>query len=246
MAKTTSKALTVWDKKLAEKAAKAAATEVLGSSNNISIKGGQLTIDGVKVPGNAANFIVVASNFNNQFREGAYDPENYEAPVCFAFGDTEAELAPHEKSTKPQDDGKGCAACPQNEWGSASVGKGKACRQARDLILISADSEEVETAKLYRLSVPPTSLKAWKGYVHQLNNTLQRPTMSVITEVKAVVIGTYPGVEFKLVDKIDDGDVLTAIESREDEAVKILTKPYEQVVKEIAPATKKGIKARKF
>lgn len=245
MAATKSKALVKWDEKLAAKAAAAAATEVLGSGSNISIKGGQLTVDGVKVPGNAANFIVVASNFNNQFREGAYDPENYEAPACFAFGDTEAELVPHEKSAKAQADS--CSVCPQNEWGSANVGKGKACRQARDLILVSADAEDIETAKLYRLSVPPTSLKAWKGYVHQLNNTLQRPTMSVITEVKAVVIGTYPGIEFKMVDKIDDGEVLEAIEGREAEAVKILTKPYEQVVKEIAPA-KKGskLKARKF
>jgi hypothetical protein len=194
-----------WDAKLAAKAQAQAAVEILGAGANFSIKGGQLSFKNVRVPEDKMNVIVVASNFNNQYREGAYDPDNYEAPSCFAFGDDEKTMVPHEKSTKPV--AKTCATCPNNEFGSASVGKGKACRQARDLILISADAESIETAELGRLSVPPTSLKAWKGYVHQLNNTLQRPTMSVITEVKAVVNGTYPAVEFKLIEKIDDGDV---------------------------------------
>jgi hypothetical protein len=234
--------MVVWNKKLAEKAVANAATEILGIGNNFSIKAGQLSYKGVRIPEDKANVIVVASNFNNQFRKGAYDPDNYEAPTCFAFGDTEKDLAPHEKSSHPE--AKTCAECPNNEFGSASVGKGKACRQARDLILISADAEKIESAELGHISIPPTSLKTWKGYVHQLNNTLKRPVMSVITEIKAVVIGTYPGVEFKLIEKIDDGSILDAIESREEEAMKLLTKPYEPT--EEKPKAKTAKKKRKF
>lgn len=225
MAKTQS--LVKWDKKLAEQAVAAQAIETLGAGSNFSIKGGQLSFKGTRIPGDEANFIIVASNFNHQFRPGAYDPEKYEAPVCFAFGDDDKDMAPHEKSAKPQS--KTCATCPKNEWGSASVGKGKACRQARDLILISADADDIESAELGRLSVPPSSLKLWKGYVHQLGNTLKRPVTSVITKIKTVVFGTYPGVQFSLVEKIDDGDVLEAIENRREDAMKILTKPYDPV-----------------
>ena len=241
-----SAALVKWDKKFAEKAKTAAAVETLGAGNRFSIKGGKLSFKNVEVPGNAVNVIIVASVFDNEYREGAYDPDVFESPVCFAFGTEEEGMAPHKDAHKPCS--KTCAECPYNEFGSASVGKGKACRQARNLCVVSADAESLEDAELAIISVPPTSLKAWKGYVHQLNNTLQRPAMSVVTEVKTVVIGTYPGLEFKLVSEINDAEALDAIEGREEAAMKLLTTPYvyAEPKPKSAPARKTSAKARKF
>lgn len=228
MAKAKSQALVKWDEKFAQKAAEQAAAEPLGGGNRFSIKGGQLSYKGVNIPGNEAEVVIVASTFDNQYRKGSYDPNNYEAPVCFASAKTEKELKPHPDSTEPQvKAGQTCAQCPHNEYGSANVGAGKACRQARNLALITIeDAENIETAELATVSIPPTSLKGWKGYIQMLSTTLGRPAMSVVTKIKALMVGTYPACETTLVSKIDDGEVLDAIEAREEEAYKMLMAPH--------------------
>lgn len=52
-----------------------------------------------------------------------------------------------------------CAKCPWNQFGSATVGKGKMCKESRRLLLWSA-----ETNASGILSVPPSSIKNWKNY----------------------------------------------------------------------------------
>lgn len=241
-----SKALVLWDEKLAQKAAKQAATEPLGTGNKFSIKGGKLSYKGVNVPGDEAEVIIVASTFDNQYREGQFDPDNYEVPVCFAFGEEEKGMKPHPDSAKPQ--AESCAQCPHNEYGSARVGKGKACRQARNLALITIeDAEDIEGAELATLSLPPTSLKGWRGYINKITTTMKRPAMSVVTKIKALIVGTYPAVEVSLSSTIDEGEALDAIEAREGEALKLLMTPHKaQEPREEAPAKKKFIGKKKF
>ena len=239
-----STALVKWDEKLAAKAKAQAAVEVLGNGNRFSIQGGKLSFKKVNIPENKINVIIVDSIFENALYEGTYNPASPDIPICFAYGDDEKTIVPHEKSRKMQNKA-GCATCPHNEWASAKTGKGKACKNNRKLILLPADSDDIESAELGVLSVPPTSLKAWKGYVHQLNNTLNRPAMSVVTEISVAIENTYPVLGFRLVEKLEDGDVLEAIEKREEEARKILTQPYTPIER-TEVKTKKQLKARKF
>jgi hypothetical protein len=242
MAKTT-KALVKWDEKLAAAAKASAAKEVLGTGSRLSIKAGQLSLNGVRLPNDQGEFIIVDSCFEKAYYEGSYNDKDPQPPVCFAFGDDEENLKPHEKSQKPQHET--CKGCPHNEWESASVGRGKACKDNRLVALLSATEDTLESAKLVKLTVPPTSLKSWKGYVHSIADTLARPVWAVITKVKAAMIKTYPAVEFSLVDKIDDGEVLEVIEQRNEEARKMLTTPYSPKTAETDEKPKK-LKARKF
>lgn len=240
---TKSKALVKWDEKLAAAAKAAAAKEVLGTGSRLSIKGGQLTLNGVRLPKDEGEFLIVDSCFENALYDGVYNEKDPQPPICFAFGDDEETMKPHEKSAKPQHES--CNGCPHNEYGTATVGQGKACKNNRLVALLSASEDELENAKLVKLTVPPSSLKSWKGYVHQLADTLARPVWSVITKVKAIMIKTYPGVEFNLVDKVDDGDVLEVMEGRQEEARKMLTTPYSPKA-ESEEKPKRQLKARKF
>lgn len=73
--------------------------------------------------------------------------------------------------------GGACASCPLNEFGSGEGGSGKACKNMKNIYLLR-DGEMIPLL----LSLPPTSLKAFRQYA----NTLRfagRGLSSVVTRV---------------------------------------------------------------
>jgi hypothetical protein len=226
--KKTKMGVNKWDEELARQAQMAASIEesVIVGGNFVSTRGGRLSFNGGEVPGNKLNVIILDHILENHYYTGRFDPDTPQSPVCFAFGRTEVEMAPHEKATEPQ--AEACKGCPLNEFGSADTGKGKACKNIRRLALIPEDAiEDLEGVQVAYFKVPVTSVKAWAGYIQQLANVLRRPPFAVVTEISIVPDAkTQFKVQFKLVSQIDDGDHLAALLAKKNEMAETIAFPY--------------------
>ena len=183
---TTEKALVNWDEELANaaKAAQGTAAAAGGGAKRISIQGGILQVDGNPVPGNELAMVVADFVMENRYFTTDFDPDSPTSPDCYAFGRDLEELGPHDDAEDKQHET--CAGCPKNEWGSSDKGRGKACRNTYKLLVLPAGElvggrfeppAEADDLKgdLYSLSIPPTSLKAWTGYVATLAGRLRPP-----------------------------------------------------------------------
>jgi len=172
-APSASRAVVDWQKVLLDKArmAKKVAANIGGGSRNVlSFKGGRISYQGGTVPGNVLDVVVLSAINENNFYRGKYDPNNPASPVCYAFGSPtgdDEDMAPHDASPDKQSDH--CRDCPQNEWGSADTGRGKACKNVVSLAMVTADAldspEAMAKAEVFYAKLPVTSGKAWKGYV---------------------------------------------------------------------------------
>lgn len=244
-------AITAYKKKMAAKA-KTYASEEKTSSSSISIKGGVLSYNEEELPGNEMIVIILDAIHENTFFPERFDPEVSLPPKCFAFGRTEEEMQPHENV--PDDDpdsyfelqSEFCDECPNSEWGSADVGRGKACANRRRLAVIPAgriipakkkrDSGEMEVfdepeqfrdADIAFLKLPVTSTKNWSKYVHMLTKDHQMPPFGVITHVWIEPDEkTSFKVCFDLIEVLEEEDILEVLFARHEDAQKVIEQPY--------------------
>ena len=221
-AKKPGKAMVSWSEELAKRAQSAAAIEEnVGSGGTfISLKGGRMTFNGAEVPGNKMNVVVLDHILEYTYYADGYDSDNPQPPDAYALGRDENTLRWHENSI-PEYAGELCKDSDINQWGSAEKGKGKACKNQRRLALLpedeAGDAETIEEATPAFLRIPVTSVKGWAGYVRQLEKTLQRPPLGVITEISVVPDAkTQFKLQFKLVEAIEDGDVIEALFAKAD------------------------------
>lgn len=134
-------------------------------NNRFTLIGANGEPHGTIVPSLHLDVIVVGGNpeASKIFYEGAFDPNDATAPDCYSDNGT----APSSQAAKPQSDL--CALCKQNEWGSKisniSGKKVQACQTYKKVsVVVLGDA----TGTVYLLSVPPASLKPWRGYVQHL------------------------------------------------------------------------------
>lgn len=238
-------AVSDWEARLAQFATEAVAAEAAPTGAFVSAKAGVLQWQGNAVAGNKLDVIIVDSIYENALYEGDYDPDNPQSPVCFAFSHDEGELRPHEKSEKPQHDT--CAGCPQNEWGTADRGRGKACKNIRRLAMVAAAPLEADTimkSEIAFMKLPVTSTKNWINHVNTLATIDRRPPFAVVT-----TIGTVPDAktQFKITfDKkslISDPAILEAAITRHEAQKATQIAPY--AANSAAPAEPKK-KSGKF
>ena len=176
-----------WEDELAKYAVEATKTEVLGGTF-LSLQSGRLSISKNPVAGNKLDCIVIASCFENAlYPPGKFNPEKPVPPMCYAFGEDEATLAPHPDVKKPF--ASSCAECPKNVW--ADDGSGKECKNVRRLALLPADCvndpAKIPVAEQIYMKLPVTSVKLWKKYVSAVAAEFKRPPFAVVT-----TIGTEP------------------------------------------------------
>lgn len=206
--KSESTALVNWDEELAKAAEASAKLEQnTGGGNFFSLKSGVLSWQDQPLPDNQMAVIVLGHIFENAFYEGDYDPDNPRRPTCYAFSDytlppeqQETQLKPYQAVVDASNHQHGmCAGCPQNEFGTADKGRGKACKNVRRLSVISAgdfdrtgkfnfkdDPEHYQSTQAGILRLPVTSVKPWGGYVKQLAGVLKIPPHGVVTKVRVV------------------------------------------------------------
>ena len=214
----------------------------------ISTKAGQLTWQGNPVQGNKLQVIVADSVMENAYYPGDFDPDNPQPPVCFAFGRDEKDMSPHADSSEPQHET--CKGCPQNEFGSADRGKGKACKNIRRIGLLPAsplNEEALRTSEVAFLKTPVTSVKGWAGYVRSLDALHQVPPQAVITEIGAITdLKTQYKLTFNYVKDVPE-DLMGIVLDRHEEVKNSIEFPYSPPSSEpVKPAAKKAATKRKY
>jgi hypothetical protein len=166
----------------------------------ISTKSEMFTIGETQLP-DPLEVIVVADAHLNVWYPEAYDPDSPAPPGCFALApalelneegkgkEGTGESAMHAHPTSPLMQGgihdHDCATCEMNQFGSAEVGRGKACGNQRQLAVVMAtdpalkgDSKEMPAWAILGLS--PTALSPWGKFVAGLAKIEGRPPHGVI------------------------------------------------------------------
>lgn len=216
-------------------AARAAAVDYKQAEANVGVgqfmstRGGILAFQGTPVPGNRMRAIILDSVHVNSYYAGEFDPDSPSSPVCFAIGRTDTGLTPHESATDKQADE--CSGCPQNKFGSAEKGRGKACKNGRRLILIHADAlsqpETIKETAMAMLNIPPTSLPSWAGYVKSLEATTGLAPFAVVTEIAVVPDAKSQfKVTFTLINKIENKRARGPIMEKRKEAMDVVGTPF--------------------
>jgi hypothetical protein len=241
-APSTTTALINIDQKLAE-AAGSTAVEKPSGGTKISTKGGKLTYGGTQFPNNEVDVIVLEFAAKNTYYAGAYDPDNVAPPDCFAIElavgkDFEDNLKPHTNVEEPVN--PTCHGCKWNEFKSADNGKGKACKNRRDLAVIPATvldeadvAKAIADAEIAVFSVSPSNISVWKGFVAGIARQ-SLPLWGVTT-----LIG-LPSVFDQSFQVVLGGDlkpkltqaVWDALEKKRAEARELLVVPYEPLSEE--------------
>lgn len=181
------------------------ADPVASSGEFLSTRGGVLSIGDQQLPGNQVCVIIVDSVRENTYFPDKFNPDNITSPVCYAFGRSEEDMAPHESMQADLDyfqpQAESCAVCPRNEKGTADVGFRKECQNRRRLTLLPAgvyvpkrgsrdfdlelfdDPDHFRTADFAYLKLPVMSVRHFQEYVAQLRVSLHKPPPAVITRI---------------------------------------------------------------
>ena len=259
-AASKSTALVKWDEELAKQAEVAAGMEAnTGGGQFFSLKSGILSWQDAPLPNNQMAVVILDSILENVFYEGKYDPDTPQGPTCFAFGRDEKTMSPHKiviEASNQQCGASGlCNGCEMNEFGTAEVGRGKACRNTRRLAMIPAgtiengkfelieDEEHFASTAIGFMKLPVTSVKGYASFVKQVAGALRRPPFGIVTKVKVV---PDPKSQFKVVFEpimnIPD-ELMGAIMQRHEEAKSTIDFPYQPADEEKAPPPKRGSRA---
>lgn len=234
-----STALVPWEQEMAGRASKAAkAITVQSLTKKISTQGGVLSVDETPMEDNELRVIIVGAVPENQYYDKPFDPRNPTVPVCYSFGDPEADspedgMAPHAEAETHQGDDNGlCANCWANKMGSADTGRGKACKNIYRVAVVTEDAlesaEDLANAEVRLLNVPVMSVKNLAAYVHKVSDDLSRPPEAVVTLIKVV---PDPKSQFQIKFSFEelinfDGELWDAMKKKCAEVGKQLVVPY--------------------
>lgn len=221
-----------WDEELARQAKEVAALE-RPSLSNISLRSGVMMLNGMQVPGNKLQCVIIASAFQNRFYKDRFDANNPSSPVCFSLSPTGVDMVPHADSVDVQSES--CEDCPQYKWGSDPLGgRGKACKATRRLALLPASAlaggldNAVKQAEMAVLTVPVTSGKNWANYVNSIAVEFQRPPWGMLTEITVQPNPeTQFEVKFQAAGIVKDDTTLGELHKRIPAAEVILLTPYD-------------------
>lgn len=136
----------------------------------------------------------------NLFYVGKYNEKNPVPPSCFAIGKDLATMAPSKNSPKKQHDT--CAGCPQNEF--PEEGGGKPCKNTRLLAVMQPNAKGDDPILL--LSVSPTALKSYDGYVATVAKMFGCPPVGVVTEISFDPVAEHQSLRFAKPVKNDNLD----------------------------------------
>lgn len=231
-----------WEEQMKADAGKGReAVSHIGGGQFMSTRGGILAFQGVPVPGNKMEAVVLAHCLENALYEGEFDQDNPQPPVCYAFADRAADMAPHAEAPKKAN--ADCPTCPNNKFASAEKGRGKACKNIVRMSVMHADSlksaakDGLQAAQVALLKVPVMSVPGWAAHVKHLDDLHGKPPYAFVTE-----IGIVPDqrsqyrVTFSPARAVDK-KLLPMVFAKAKEQEKELVFPYQQVD---ASALKKG------
>lgn len=236
-----------------------------------STKAGVLAFGDTPLPGNQMAVVILDGIVENVYYGSTYSDDNRAPPKCFAFGREDDgtfvefdDVEPHkvvdedtETFERQHDQCKGCWA---NEWGSADVGRGKACGNRRRLAVIPAgsyssigkgkgyeltlfDDEEIfAKADMAFLKLPVMSVKGYSQFVHSVAEDFKRPPSGVFARVWLEPDQKSQfRVNFEVLEEVPK-ELLRVMLKRAKEAQGAIAFPYQKFTAEEAPAAKNAVR----
>lgn len=228
--KKPGKALATMDSyrsELAEMAQKESSRIKGGEANRLSTKGSEFSFKGSDL-GEELDVVVLGFTYENAYYDGPYDEDNLSTPACFSIDVEQDDMVPHTDSPDPQ--GKDCASCEQNEWGSDARGKGKACGNHRRIAMIALadlDNENPEDIEIAVLRTAPTTNKNFDKFVKGVAKLHKLPPLGVICQMSFDEEFDYPVVVFKTVNIIDNVSHMQLVMEKREEAIEMLNEGYD-------------------
>ena len=155
-----------------------------GGGNSIRITQDKKFVlpDGTKTEG-PLQLVVVDFMTEHRFYEGAFNAKEMVPPNCFAIGSNPLKMFMSKNAPDPQaiDKDGSCQTCPNNQWDSAGVGAGKACKNSRMLAVLPPDADA--DTPLWKLGVSPTATKGFDAFVTSTARVFQTPPIGVVVSV---------------------------------------------------------------
>ena len=212
--------------------------EKVGNASGNKIKVGK---KGFELPdGNTRNEIeVVIVDFVsvNSYFDRPYDPDTPAPPACFSISIVPKGMLPSENSPATQCDN--CDQCPQNQFGSALVGKGKACKNNRRLAVMPENADD--KTEPWLLDVAPTSIKSFDSLIRTLTNGGMMP-FQIVAKVSLDDSVDYPKLEFEALDALELERQAFFMDARDKAAELLMAEPD---VSQYEAPKPKGARARK-
>ena len=209
----------------AGKTSSAGGNAIKDSSGAFAIPNGMQWQDPLKVV--ILDFVTQHVLYENDYKQGEISPI-----ICAAVGDNIADLAPYATIKDSQCDT--CTGCWANEFKSAKMGEGKACKQVRNMaVLVQDDKGNIDpNGPIYLLPTTPATNKAFDPYVKSVGAVFQMPPIGVVTTLIIVQQGKNSVLSFNDPSMNED---LSACVGRQAEARAMLIEPVN-----VVPATPKA------
>ena len=225
MARTKPNLPVNYEEQLAKEAAEIAKRIAAPTGDRIRFNANRAFITPDGMEGETLEVVIVDFVSSNLFYDGPFDRDNPQPPGCFAIGPEPSLLVPSPSS--PNKQAETCATCPNNQFGSSTNGRGKACKNTRLLALmpVTALDKNDEEAPIWIMSVPPTSLKAYDSYVHSLASKHRTVPIGVITEVSLDPANTFASPRFRVVRPLKPAELAPFMERREEANGRLTAEP---------------------
>jgi hypothetical protein len=202
-----------------------------GAGLGVKFGHGTITVGDRTITSGKLQVVILGFCAHNRWFEGEYDPSMAVPPDCYAFATDfgDREMGPPPAVENPH--AEKCYGCEYNVWGSGR-GNSKACQNTARLGLLLADDLEdgaaTAKAEMATATVSPTNLQYFKKYLLELaEDNGDCPIWGAVTEIQAFDDAkTQIRLEFKLVELIEDDDILTALEKRFLKIQDLLQVPY--------------------
>jgi len=170
----------------------------------------------------SVDFVIAEARpcISKRFYGKPYDPraDDQPMPECSSWDG----VVPDSTIEKPVN--ANCATCPKNAFGSGKEGRGKACQDYKRIAVALTDRttgamwQEGGKISVFRLDLPPTSLRGFRNYTKTLTEH-NMPLPAVVTSMSFDANETHPVVTFdfvgvlpedafnRVLDRISDDDV---------------------------------------
>lgn len=180
--------------------------------NNVPIGGEEGELDAIVLGANRANMY-----WPKDFQSGQFAPATCYAVASldWAVEDLDEKLAPPPDLAGKQ--AERCAKCHWDAFGTATRGRGKACKNTVRLALIPSDAGDYSKADGCMLSLPATSLRAWTAHAAPYL-AMGAPVFCVQTRIRKVPNERDQGFVFSFESRgfLSDEAILDQLAARAD------------------------------
>lgn len=217
---------------LAKEAAESASKISVSNNDRIKfMKGGTIVApDGSE----GSEFDVVILDFVsvNLYYDRPYQKDVIFPPACFAIGESPSTMVPSKNA--PVKCADTCASCAFNQFESALVGKGKACKNTRLIAVAPIDAAAGEEP-IWIASIPPTSIKPFDAYVSSLAVRHNTSPLGVVTTMYLDPASDFAAPRFKLARALENEELEIFFAMRDSAKKRLFVEPdvsgYEAPVK---------------